>query len=139
MKSLKIGEVAKRSGVGIETIRYYERKGLLDKPRRGPSGYRQYDHAVVARLRFIRRSKALGFTLAEIDELLGLGLDQDTKCCDVQQKARRKIAEIEAKVRALNEMKCSLKRLIDQCNERGSVQECPLLAGLDEGGEPPSE
>ena len=75
MRALRIGEVAKQSDVGIETIRYYERQGLLAEPDRRPSGYRQYDGAVVARLQFIRRAKELGFTLAEIKELLGLWFD----------------------------------------------------------------
>jgi Hg(II)-responsive transcriptional regulator len=130
MKSLKIGEVAKQTGIGIETIRYYERKGLLDEPERRPSGYRQYGDTVVARLRFIRRSKELGFTLSEINELLNLWFDTKTKCCDVRQKAQRKIEEIEDKVKMLNGMKRSLKKLIDQCQQRGSLHDCPLLDGL---------
>jgi MerR family copper efflux transcriptional regulator len=79
MGYLKIGEVAKETGVGIETIRFYERKGLLDEPSRRPSGYRQYDVSIVARLQFIRRAKELGFTLSEIAELLGLWFDTFAK------------------------------------------------------------
>lgn len=130
MTSMKIGEVARQTGVGIETIRYYERKGLLDEPQRRPSGYRQYDETVVARLQFIRRSKELGFTLAEINELLKLWLERETKCCDVRAKARRKIEEIEGKVRSLNRMKRSLQKLIEQCQQRGAMTDCPLLDGL---------
>ena len=130
MSFLKIGEVAKETGIGIETIRFYERKGLLDEPDRRPSGYRQYDETVVARLRFIRRSKELGFTLAEINELLSLWFDTDTTCCNVRTKAQAKIGEIEEKVKTLNRMKRSLKKLIDQCHERGSLDSCPLLDGL---------
>ncbi len=127
---MRIGEVAKQAGIGIETIRYYERRGLLAEPDRRPSGYRRYEESVVARLRFIRRSKELGFTLAETKELLGLWFNTDTKCVDVRQKARQKIAEIEEKVRTLNGMKRSLKRLIEQCQRRGHLHECPLLEGL---------
>lgn len=130
MSYLKIGEVAKETGIGIETIRFYERKGLLDEPDRKPSGYRQYDESVVARLRFIRRSKELGFTLSEINELLSLWFDTETKCSDVRTKAQTKIEEIEAKVKTLNGMKRSLRKLIDQCHERGSLDGCPLLDGL---------
>ena len=130
MSYLKIGEVAKETGIGIETIRFYERKGLLDEPDRKPSGYRQYDESVVARLRFIRRSKELGFTLSEINELLGLWFDTETKCSDVRTKAQTKIEEIEEKVKTLKGMKRSLKKLIDQCHERGSLDGCPLLDGL---------
>lgn len=132
MKELKIGEVAKLTGIGIETIRFYERTGLLDEPDRRPSGYRQYDQSVIARLQFIRRSKELGFTLSEISELLGLWFDTETKCCDVRQKAQQKIEEIEEKVKTLNSMKRSLKKLIEQCQQRGSLDDCPLLEGLGE-------
>ena len=131
MTYLKIGEVARESGVGIETIRYYERKGLLDEPERRPSGYRQYDETVVAHLRFIRRCKELGFTLSEINELLSLWFDEDTKCCDVRKKAQAKIEEVEEKVKGLNRMKRSLKKLIAQCQQRGSLDNCPLLDGLE--------
>ena len=130
MSFLRIGEVAKETGIGIETIRYYERKGLLDEPDRKPSGYRQYDESVVARIRFILRSKELGFTLAEINELLSLWFDTDTKCCDVRKKAQTKIEDIEKKVKTLNGMRRSLKKLIDQCQQRGSLRDCPLLDGL---------
>ena len=130
MASMRIGEVARQTGIGIETIRFYERKGLLAEPDRRPSGYRQYDDAVVARLRFIRRAKELGFTLSEINELLGLWFDKDTQCCDVRKKAGEKINEIELKVKALQCMKRSLKKLIAQCQKRGSLRECPLLDGL---------
>ncbi|REJ90789.1 MAG: MerR family transcriptional regulator [Planctomycetota bacterium] len=130
MSYLKIGEVARETGIGIETIRFYERKGLLDEPDRRPSGYRQYDDSVIARLRFIRRSKELGFTLSEINELLGLWFDTETRCCDVRHKAQQKIGEIEEKVKTLNGMKRSLKKLIEQCQRRGSLKDCPLLDGL---------
>ena len=90
MASMRIGEVARQTGIGIETIRFYERKGLLAEPDRRPSGFRQYDDTVVARLRFIRRAKELGFTLSEINELLGLWFDKDTQCCDVRRKALEK-------------------------------------------------
>ena len=94
MSLMKIGEVAKQSEVGIETIRYYEREGLLAEPKRRPSGYRQYDQSVVARLKFIRRAKELGFTLAEIRELLGLWFDSNTRCEHVRQRAEQKITDI---------------------------------------------
>ena len=132
MRALRIGEVAKQSDVGIETIRYYERQGLLAEPDRRPSGYRQYDEAVVARLQFIRRAKELGFTLAEIKELLGLWFDVRTKCVQVRQRAEQKIVNIEDKVRSLQKMKRSLKKIISQCENRDAVDECPLWLGFDE-------
>lgn len=130
MGYLKIGEVAKATGVGIETIRFYERKGLLEEPDRRPSGYRQYDARILARLQFIRRAKELGFTLGEINELLDLWLDTNATCCDVRNKALAKIDEIDAKVRSLDAMKHSLEKLIETCLERGTLEGCPLLDGL---------
>ena len=131
MSALKIGEVAKRSEVGIETIRYYERQGLLAEPERRPSGYRQYDESVVSRLQFIRNAKELGFTLAEIKELLGLWFDVNTKCVHVRQRAEQKITNIEEKIRSLQKMKRSLKKIINQCENRDAVDDCPLWLGLD--------
>jgi len=110
MKFLKIGELAKRSEVGIETIRFYERQGLLAEPERRPSGYRQYDESVVSRLQFIRHAKELGFTLSEIKELLGLWFDVNTKCVHVRQRAEQKITDIEDKIRSLQRA-CGLTRL----------------------------
>jgi MerR family copper efflux transcriptional regulator len=132
VSALKIGEVAKRSDVGIETIRYYERQGLLAEPNRRPSGYRQYDESVVSRLQFIRRAKELGFTLSEIKELLGLWFDVNTKCVHVRQRAERKVNDIEDKIRSLQRMKRSLKKIVSQCENRDAVNECPLWLGLDE-------
>ena len=132
MSALKIGEVAKRSEVGVETIRYYERQGLLAEPERRPSGFRQYDESVVSRLLFIRNAKELGFTLAEIKELLGLWFDVNTKCVHVRQRAEKKITNIEDKIRLLQKMKRSLKKIINQCEGRNTVDECPLWLGLDE-------
>ncbi len=133
-KGLKIGEVARLSGVGIETIRYYERQGLLAEPQRRPSGYRQYDQTVIARLAFIRHAKDLGFTLAEIGELLNLRFDATTRCEHVRQRAELKVIDIEEKIRALQKMRRSLKKMIDQCQASNSVHDCPLWTGL---GEPP--
>ncbi len=133
---MKIGEVAKQSDVGIETIRYYERKGLLAEPERRPSGYRQYDESVVARLQFIRRTKELGFTLAEIKEFLGLWFDVNTRCEHVRARAEQKVVDIEEKVRTLQKMKRSLKKVISECEHKDSVEDCPLLVGIDLGSRP---
>ncbi|MGE3820242.1 MAG: heavy metal-responsive transcriptional regulator [Isosphaeraceae bacterium] len=134
MGSLKIGEVARRSNVGVETVRYYEREGLLRQPDRRPSGYRIYDESVVTRLRFIRRAKELGFTLSEIKELLALWFDVATRCEHVRRRAEEKIARVEAKIRSLEKMKESLKSIVADCKTRDSVKECPLWSGLDEDG-----
>ena len=95
MQRMKIGEVARRTGTGVETIRYYEREGLLLAPARRPSGYRQYDESTLERLEYIRRAKELGFTLAEIRELLELSFVSKTCCEHIRQRAEGKISDIE--------------------------------------------
>jgi Hg(II)-responsive transcriptional regulator len=130
---MKIGEVAKQSDVGVETIRYYERKGLLAEPERRPSGYRLYDASVVARLQFIRRTKELGFTLAEIKEFLGLWFDANTRCEHIRARAEKKVTDIEEKIRTLQKMKRSLKKVISECESKNTVDDCPLLVGIDIG------
>src|SRR6266852_9057309 len=98
MKPLTIGQVVSRAGVGIATVRFYEREGLLKKPGRTPSGYRQYDEDVIAQLQFILHAKELGFTLKEIRELLSLRVAPDTSCEDVKCRAEAKIAYIADKI-----------------------------------------
>jgi DNA-binding transcriptional MerR regulator len=127
MKTMKIGEVAKLSGTGIETIRFYEREGLLLEPERRPSGYRQYDESTVARLEYIRRAKELGFTLAEIRELLELSFVSQTCCDHIRQRADAKIADIESKIRSLQQMKRSLGKILEHCRTRNSTDNCPLV------------
>ena len=101
MENLTIGQLAKRVGVGVETIRFYERKGLMAETERRPSGYRQYTLVAVRRVRFIRRAKELGFTLKEILELLSLKVDPQTTCADLKSRALAKIANIDARMQAL--------------------------------------
>lgn len=131
MKPLTIGKVAERAGVGIETVRFYEREGLLDKPTRSASGYRQFNDNVVKRLMFISRAKELGFTLKEIKELLSLRIDPEICCEDVKSKADVKIADIENKIATLRKMKKALVRLSLTCGERETTTECPILEALD--------
>src|SRR5688572_6021621 len=97
MEAFTIGELARQAGVGIETVRFYERQGLLEEPKRRASGYRQYDVEAVAVLRFIRRAKELGFTLREIKALLALRLDDSASRADVREQAKAKVADIEAR------------------------------------------
>jgi len=131
MDILTIGQLARRAGVGVETVRFYERKGLLSEPDRKPSGYRQYKPETVERLRFIRRAKELGFTLREIQELLSLRLDPATNCADVRARAVAKIEEIESKIRTLRRMKTSLVKLSKACSGNGTISECPILESLE--------
>jgi len=131
MDILTIGQLARRAGVGVETVRFYERKGLLAEPDRKPSGYRQYKPETVDRLRFIRRAKELGFTLREIQELLSLRVDPSTNCADVRSRAIAKIEDIESRIRTLRRMKNSLVKLSKACSGSGSISECPILESLD--------
>src|SRR2546426_3972079 len=115
MNSLRTAELARRGGVNLETIRYYERKGLLPKPPRTPAGYRTFDAEAVRRLRFIKQAQALGFSLKEIRGLLALRLDPRASCADVRRRAEAKMADIEDKLRALRAMKRALVRLTAAC------------------------
>ena len=130
---LSIGAVARRAGVGIDTIRYYEREGLLPEPQRRASGYRDYRPDAIGRLRFIRRAKDLGFTLEEIRELLALSTDRGRGVKGVKQRAERRLAEVEQRIRELQRMKRGLKQLIDACPGSGELEHCPILRAL--GGE----
>jgi MerR family transcriptional regulator, copper efflux regulator len=128
---LTIGRLAKLAGVGVETIRFYEREGLLARPDRRPSGYRQYRPDVVRRVRFIRHAKDLGFTLREIQELLELRVDPASTCEDVRKRARGKVADIEERIASLEQMKAALLRLARRCRGNGPTSECPILEELD--------
>lgn len=128
---MRIGELAERADVNVQTVRYYERRGLLDDPRDRGRGYREYTDATLDRLRFIRRAQELGFTLAEIDELLALRLDRHTTAADVKARAEAKIAEIEGKLRDLERIRHALSHLAGRCRGgRGPVGDCPLLDAM---------
>ncbi len=129
--ALTIGEVAKGSGIGIETVRFYERKGLIAEPPRTDSGYRQYPEEVVGRIRFIRRAKELGFALKEISELLSLRVNPDTTCVDVRKQTEFRISDVEEKIRALRRIKTALKKFAASCVGTGPATECPILEALE--------
>lgn len=131
MSELTIGRVARDAGLAIDTVRYYEREGLLEKPPRTSSGYRQYPAGAVARLRFIRQAKELGFTLSEIRELLALKVVPGKSCADVRARARSKIADIERRVAELTRMKRALTRLAAACSGRGPTSACPILDAME--------
>jgi len=132
VQTLTIGEVAKAAEVGVETIRFYEREGLIAEPPRRPSGYRQYPTDTVRRLRFIRRAKELGFTLKEIGELLDLRVDPQRNCGDVRMLAKAKMADIEAKMLDLARTQAALTELVRTCRGKGPTSACPILDALDE-------
>ncbi|HEX6533383.1 MAG TPA: heavy metal-responsive transcriptional regulator [Gemmatimonadaceae bacterium] len=128
---MTIGVLARRADVSVQTVRYYERRGLLDAPRRRASGYREYDPGTLQRLRFIRRAQELGFTLAEIADLLALRLDPHTTAADVKARAERKLADVDRKLRDLEQIKHALTHLAGRCHGgRGPTGDCPLLDAL---------
>ena len=128
---LKIGEVAERSGVNLQTIRYYEREGLLPKPPRLSSGYRVFPESAVRRVRFIKRAQELGFTLAEIRELLSLRIDAVGDSSQVRVLARAKIRDIDEKIHTLTAIKEALTSVTDRCSGCGPASECPILDSID--------
>lgn len=131
MRLLTIGKVAKEACVGVETIRFYERKGLIDKPPTKESGYRQYSADIVKRIKFIKRAKELGFSLKEIHELLWLRMEPGATCADVRSRAKDKIADVERRIEELSMIKKALDRLAASCKGRGPTSECPILDDLD--------
>lgn len=131
MKSLTIGHLAKEAGVNLETVRYYERRGLLPKPPRSASGYRLFPTEAARRLRFIRRAQELGFSLKEIRELLSLRVSRSTTSREIRARAEAKIAAVEAKIRTLESMKKTLRKLTNVCDGCAPLGECPILDSLD--------
>ena len=131
MQTLTIGKVARRAGVGVETVRFYEREGLIAEPARGASGYRQYPEATVSRLRFIRRAKELGFSLREVRKLLSLRVDPTRSSAEVKAQAQAKITDIEQKIRTLRRMKDTLVDLTDACDGCVPMSDCPILGALE--------
>lgn len=119
MKSLSIGELAKRVGVGVETVRFYERQGLIAEPARTASGYRVYDEEAVEVLRFVRRTKGVGFTLNEIKALLELRSDPSATRSDVRRETETKLRAIDAKIEELTRMRADLARLLGTCHGEG--------------------
>ncbi|MBR9885349.1 MAG: heavy metal-responsive transcriptional regulator [Oceanospirillales bacterium] len=130
MKTLRIGELAKRSGLSVETLRYYERRGLIPSPERLPSGYRTYPEQTLDRLIFIRRSKELGFSLDEIVELLDLEVAGDVSASDVKSRVDNKIEMVERKIADLKRLQHSLQTLSGLCCGEGSLSDCPILEYL---------
>jgi MerR family copper efflux transcriptional regulator len=128
---MTISQIARLAGVGVETIRFYERRGLIDEPARPTIGYRQYPPDMVKRILFIRRAKELGFSLKEISELLTLSVEPTSTCSDVKKRAEMKIGEIECKIMDLSRMKRALVQVAERCRGDGSPREsCPILDTL---------
>jgi MerR family copper efflux transcriptional regulator len=130
MNSIGIGTLARRTGVSIDTVRYYEKSGLLPPESRLPSGYRRYSEVQVSRLLFIRRAQELGFTLKDIRELLGLSKQRDV--AKVKRAAQKKLDEVEERLIALTRVRDGLATLVATCPGHGKSADCPILKALGE-------
>lgn len=124
---MRIGHLAGKAGVAVDTVRYYERQGLLPEPARRPSGYRDYGDDELQRLRFVRRCKALGFTLEETRELLLLNSDPKADRAEVRALTERRLADVDAKLRELQVLRNSLAELATSCSGHGSLEGCPII------------
>jgi len=135
MEGLTTAKLAKEGGVNVETIRYYERHGLLPKAPRTVSGYRKFSPDYVTRLRFIRHAQELGFTLKEVKELLNLRVRPGSCCADVRRKAEAKIADVDQKIQNLHAIREALARMTATCIGRGPLANCSILEALNGQGE----
>ena len=138
MKTTTIAKAARKAGVGIETIRFYERRGLIEQPRKPlGGGYRDYPEDTVERIRFIRRAQEIGFSLREIDELLSLRADPGSDSARVRERARHKLDQVNEKVADLERIRAALEGLIAACPGGGALRACSImemLVGRDDGG-----
>ncbi len=136
---MTIGELAEAAGVGVETIRFYERKKLIAQPERPRLGFRRYDDDVARRIRFVRQAQELGFTLAEILHLLELRLDPRRSCGDVKSEAEARIIGIDEKIAALSVMRSALVEITHSCSGEGPTSECPILDAIEASAARPTE
>jgi len=131
MNGLTIGEVAKQAAVCVDTLRYYEKRGLVAKPPRTVSGYRIYPNDAVQGVRFIKRAQELGFSLKEIKELTALRTTPGAKSAAVRERAAEKLVDIDAKIRSLRAMRKALAKLVESCPGCGPVESCSILESLN--------
>ena len=135
MQPMTIGKLAREVDVNVETVRYYERRGLIVQPRERRGAFRVYPAETAARIRSIKRAQSLGFSLKEIKELFDLRLDEKARCGDVMAQAERKMEEIGSKIQILRRVEQELRKLITACEEESSICDCPIIEALDEGWE----
>ncbi|MCZ6512944.1 MAG: MerR family DNA-binding protein [Nitrospinae bacterium] len=132
MKTMTISKIAKEAGVGVETIRFYERKGLVDQPPKPSSGgFRVYTAEAAERIRFIRQAQELGFSLREIQELLSLRTDPATDCADVRERAQAKLDEVNRKIALMKGIQTALQKLIKACPGQGALQLCSIIEAIE--------
>ncbi|MBN9392155.1 MAG: heavy metal-responsive transcriptional regulator [Chloroflexi bacterium] len=130
-KGFSIGQVAKQARVNVETVRFYEREGLIQRPERDTGMYRQYAPEIISRIKFIRRSKNLGFSLKEVRELLDLRRIPGTECGEIKQRFQEKITELDKKIEDLIRIKTVLAELANACNGVGSLDFCSVRESLE--------
>lgn len=130
MPDLTIGRIAAAAGVGVETVRFYERKGLLARPRRPANGFRSYPHGVIARIAFIREAQQLGFSLAEIAELLDLQADPGADCARIRERTAKKLQDVQDRIRGLRRVERLLQRLVRACPGQGGLGDCSILTTI---------
>ena len=131
---MRIGEVARRAGVGVETVRFYERKGLVSRPAsRAAGGFRSYPAEAARRISFVRRAQRLGFSLVEIAELLELKTGDGVRCLDVRRRAEAKRRDVQAKIDNLERIRDALDILIEGCPGEGSARVCSILEAIGSG------
>jgi len=140
IRPMTISKAARAAGVGVETIRFYERKGLIAQPPKPvASGFRDYPAATVQRIRFIRQAQEIGFSLREIDELLSLRADPRADCRDVRERATVKLAEVDRKIARLSRIRAALEELIAACPGRGALRACSILGSLTDSENNPGD
>lgn len=138
MTNLTIGTVARVAGVNVETIRFYERRGLVAQPLKPREGYREYSPETVSRIRFIRRAQEIGFSLREIEELLSLRADPRTDCREVREKACAKLEIVDQKIGELEKVRAALNEVISACPGRGALRACSILEALESAPRQPA-
>ena len=126
MSLLSIGQVAKQTGVTVETVRFYEKQGLIELPQRSESGYRQYPVETTKRVHFIQHAKEVGFTLKEVAELLALRREPGTSCSDIKLRATQKIETVDQKIKDLQLIRAALARMILKCHGSRDLSSCPI-------------
>ena len=127
-----ISQVARAAGVGVQTVRFYERERILPAPKRSGAGYRLFPENTVERLRFVKRAQGLGFSLEEIRELLALRASPRADCGQVRERAERKREELDGKITELRRLRRALDKLIAECSGEGPVSRCTILTSLEE-------
>ena len=129
---MRISEVAKAAGVGVETVRFYERRGLIEQPMKPVNGgLRSYPESAVMRISFIRQAQELGFSLGEIEELLSLKSEPDADCSDIRRRALNKRDDVDLKIKRLRQIRASLTALIDACPGEGALEFCSIIEAME--------